>query len=54
MAHFGLLAGFTLHLPTSWRVGDPFKTVDQTRKLQPNVNNNSDVCFCLFKNGVLD
>ena len=27
--------------------GGPFKFVDQTRKLQPSVNNNSDVCFCL-------
>ena len=31
MAHFGLLAGFNLDFATAWRLGDPFKTVDQTR-----------------------
>ena len=30
-------------------IGGPFKIVDQTRKLQTNVNNISNVCFCLFK-----
>ena len=33
-------------------IGGPFKIVDQTRKLQPNVNNISNVCFCLLKEPV--
>ena len=50
MAHFSLLARGSI-LISLWH-GDwgsftcQFKIVDQTRKLQPSVKNNSDVCVC--------
>ena len=55
MAHFGLLAQGSILI--SLRHGDwgsftCFKIVDQARKLQPSVNNISNVCFCLLKEHV--
>ena len=52
MVHFGLLARGSILI--SLRHGDwgsftCFKIVDQTWKLQPIVNNISNVCFCHLK-----
>ena len=52
MAHFGLLAGFSHSFwfrYRDWGSFTCFKIVDQTWKLQPSVNNISNVCFCHLK-----